>query len=73
MNDDQERPLRMLMVYGQEGGFFLALVPAAITEERLEAALRELGVDAVAVYELGGWKTTSDNVAVAHVPAPGGE
>ena len=27
MNDDQERPLRMLVVYGQEGGFYVALVP----------------------------------------------
>jgi hypothetical protein len=73
MNDEQERPLRMLVVYGQESGFYVALVPAVVTEERMEAALRELGVEAEATFELGGWKTTSDNVAVAHVPAPGGE
>ena len=73
MNMDEERPLRMLVVYGQEGGFYVALVPAVVTEERMEAALRELGVDALAVFELGGWKTTSDNVAVAHVPALDGE
>ena len=71
MNDDQERPLRMLVVYGQESGFYVALVPSALTEERLESALRELGVDAVATFELGGWRQTSDDVAVARVPAPG--
>jgi hypothetical protein len=71
MNTDQERPLRMMVVYaGQEGGFFVALVPSSLSEERLEAALNELGVDAQAVFELGGWKTSSDDVAVARVPAP---
>jgi hypothetical protein len=34
--------------------------------------LDELGIDAKGVLELGGWKTTSDNVVVAHVPFPGG-
>ncbi len=72
MNDDQERPLRMLVVYGQESGFYVALVPAALSEERIEAALHELGIDARAIYELGGWRYSEDDVAVAHVPFPGG-
>lgn len=71
MNDEQERPIRMMIVYdGDESGFYVALVPAVVTEERMEAALRELGVEAEAVFELGGWKNTEDNVAVARVPAP---
>ena len=70
MTDDQERPIRMMAVYaGSERGFYVALVPAALSDERLEAALHDLGVDAQAVFELGGWRTTSDDVAVAHVPA----
>jgi hypothetical protein len=61
----------MLVVHtGDKDGFYLALVPAVITEERLEAALNELGVDARAIYELGGWRQTDDDVAVAFVPAP---
>jgi hypothetical protein len=72
MNDDQERPIRMMIVYaGDQGGFYVAMVPAVLSDERLEAALHELGVDAQAVFELGGWKTTEDDVAVARVPAPG--
>ena len=74
MNTDEERPLRMMVVYtGGEGGFYVALVPAVLSLEQVEAALSELGVDARAVFELGGWKTTSDDVAVAHVPALDGE
>ncbi len=73
MTDDQERPIRMMIVYaGGESGFYLALVPSAVTEERLAAALSELGVDAQALFELGGWKSTEDNVTVAKVPFPGG-
>ncbi len=42
MNTDDERPLRMMIVYaGQEGGFHLALVPAALSLEQVEAAFRE--------------------------------
>ncbi len=70
MNTDEERPLRMMIVYaGSEGGFYLALVPAALSLEQVEAALKELGIEAEQVFELGGWKTTSDDVAVARVPA----
>lgn len=42
MNDDQERPIRMMIVYaGSEGGFYLVLAPAVVSEERLAAALRD--------------------------------
>jgi len=64
-----ERPLRMLVVHAKfGGGFFIALVPADLSEEQLDAALNELGVEAAAVLELGDWKTAADNVAVAYVP-----
>jgi hypothetical protein len=36
----------------------------------VETALREIRIDPEEVLELGGWRTTSDNVAVAHVPFP---
>jgi hypothetical protein len=44
-----------------------ALVPTDLSEEHLEAALHEIGVEPEAVLELGGWKT-SENVAVVRVP-----
>jgi hypothetical protein len=70
-DDGEERPIRMMIVYaGDQGGFYLALVPSSLSEERMEAALHELGVDARALYELGGWRTSSEDVAVAFVPAP---
>ena len=40
---------------------------------QVKFATSESKVDAEEVPELGGWKTSSDNVAVAFVPAPGGE
>ena len=74
MNDDQERPIRMMIVYaGDQDGFYVAMVPAVVSDDRIESALRELNVDAQAVFELGGWKSTEDNVAVAFVPALDGE
>ena len=67
-----ERPLRMMVVHARfGGGFYLAMIPAELSQEQIEAALSELGVDAEAILELGGWKTSGSNVAVARVPFPG--
>jgi hypothetical protein len=33
------------------------VVPASLSEEQVEAALKELGIDATAVLELGGLRT----------------
>ena len=64
-----ERPLRMMVVHDKfQGGFYVALVPAALLPEQVEAALHELGIEAGEVLELGGWRTTECGVAVAHVP-----
>ena len=71
MNTDEERPIRMMIVYDGDDGFYLALVPAVLSLEQVEAAFRELGVDAEAVFELTDWRTSSEDVAVARVPAPG--
>ena len=74
MNTEAERPIRMLVVHdGSKDGFFIALVPSSLSEERMEAALRELGLDPHALFELGGWRYSQDDVAVAHVRAPGGD
>jgi hypothetical protein len=45
----------------------IVLAPAVVSDERLEAALRELEVDAEAVLELGGWRTSSDDTAMARL------
>ena len=66
---NDERPLRMLVVHARfGGGFFVALVPADLRDEQVEAALQEVGIEAAAVLELSDWKTSWDNVAVAYVP-----
>ena len=68
MEDPQ---LKMFVVYSQfEGSFYLALVPAALAEERIQTALRELGVEADALFELDDWRRTEDDVAVVCVPFP---
>ena len=69
---DDENPLRMLVVHSGEG-FHVVMTPAELSEEQIQAALHEVGVDSDEMFELGGWKTSSDNVAVAHVPLPGSE
>jgi hypothetical protein len=67
-----ERPLRMMVVHDKfKSGFFVAMVPAELSPEKVEAALQELGIDGDEVLELGGWRTSSQHVAVAHVPFPG--
>ncbi len=56
------------IVHARGGGFHVALVPAVLNDEQIEAALNELGVEAAAVLELGDWRTSFDSVAVAFVP-----
>jgi hypothetical protein len=63
-----ERALRMLVVHAQQGGFYIALVPAVLSEEQVEAALNELGIEGTAVLELGDWKTAACGLTVAFVP-----
>ena len=63
-----ERPLRMLVVHARGGGFYIALVPAVLNDEQVEAALNELKVEAAAVLELSDWKTAACGLTVAFVP-----
>ena len=69
----QESQLKMLVVHAkyQHGGFYLALVPAALAPAEIDAALHELGIDAATTREINDWRTTSENVAVAYLPFPG--
>ncbi len=68
-----EQHLRTFVVRAKFGdGFFVALVPAALSLEQVEAAFHELGIEAEQLFELTDWRTSSENVAVARVPAPEG-
>jgi hypothetical protein len=74
MNTSEERPLRMMIVYeSSRSGFHLVLAPAALSLEQVEAALHKLGIEAEQLFELTDWRTSSDDVAVAFVPAPDGK
>lgn len=68
-----EAQLTMLVVHAkhQRGGFFIALVPASLDAAEVDAALREVQIEAEKVYELGNWQTSSQGVAAAFVPFPG--
>ncbi len=64
-----ERRLRMMVVHAKHGGgFHVALVPADLSDELVEAAFQEVGIEGAAVLELSDWKTTADNVAIAFIP-----
>ena len=66
-----ERQLRILVIHGRFGsGFHIAMIPADLRPEEIRAALQELGIDGAQAFELGGWRTSSQHVAVAHVPFP---
>ena len=66
-----EAQLTMLVVHAKDRhGFYVALVPASLDAAEVDSNLRELGIDPTQVYELGGWQTSTGNVATAFVPYP---
>ena len=66
-----ERPIRMTVVHtGTQDEFYVAMIPSHLSPEEVDAALRHLGVEAEALFELGGWETAKCGVAVARVPFP---
>lgn len=69
---EPEQPIRLLAIQSKDekGGFYLAWVPADLDEEQLQAAFNELGIEAEQAIEIGDWRTSSQNVAVAFVPFP---
>ena len=74
MVENTESRLRMLVVHARkEGGFHVVFAPATLSQEQLETALKEFGVEAEEMLELSGWRTSGDGVAVAWVPMPEGE
>lgn len=68
---DPELKMFVLHAKYQYGRFYLALVPAALNHDEIQAAFDELNLDVDHVAELKEWRTTSQNVAVAYVPFPG--
>ena len=70
---NNEEQIKMFAVFAGQDGFYLAMVPAALSRERMEDALHELGVDGEAILEVGGWRTSADDVAVARIPFPGAD
>ncbi len=66
-----ELPLKMMVVHDRfKEGLFVALVPAELSTDQVEAAFDELRIDGDAVLELDGWRTSKENVAAAFVPFP---
>ena len=43
------------------------MVPSNLRTDQVESALREFKVDAEQVLKLGGWRTSSDDTAIARV------
>ena len=63
--------LKMVVIHAtNRRGFFFALVPAALDAAEVDENLKELGIEVSEVFELGGWQTSSQNVAAAFVPFP---
>ena len=45
VSNGDRRQRRMLVVHARCGGFHVALVPSALLQEQVEAALNEVGVE----------------------------
>ena len=55
----EESPLKMFVVHAQQGGLYLALVPACLTAAQIgSASPMNLGIDAGRVCEIGDWRTS---------------
>jgi len=69
---ENERPIRLMAIQAvnEKSGFYLAWVPADLDDDQIAAALAELGIEPEQGMEIGDWKTSSQNVAVAFVPFP---
>jgi hypothetical protein len=63
--------LRLMAIRAKgKGGFCMAFVPARLDEEQIRATLAEVGIASEQALEIGGWRTTAQNVAVAVAPFP---
>jgi hypothetical protein len=65
-------PLTMWAIRAKERptGFYLALVPGDLEPAEVDAAFEEAGIEREEAMEIGGWKTTSQHMAVAFIPFP---
>ena len=65
--------LKIFVIHAKHlyGRLFVALVPATLDHDEIQAAFDELNLDVDQVAEIREWRTTSQNVAVAFVPFPG--
>ena len=48
----------------------VAFIPSDLGDEQVQAALAELEIASQRAMEIGGWKTSSQNVAIAFIPFP---
>ncbi len=67
-----EDPIRLVAIQakGESGGFYLAFVPQGLDDDQIAAALAEMGIEPEQTLEIGGWRKTSQNVAISFVPFP---
>jgi hypothetical protein len=69
---EPEQPIKLFAIQSknEKSGFYLAWVPSELDENQLQSAFNELGIEPEQTMEVGGWRTSSENVAVAFVPFP---
>ena len=66
----EEQGLRMLVVYANGNGLYLAMAPVSLTENEVANALKELGINQTRICEIGDWRTTNQHVAVTNLRFP---
>jgi hypothetical protein len=69
---EKEAELTMVVIHAknQPDGFYFAMVPTSLNAAQVDSALLELGIEGQQIFELGGWRYSSQNVCVAYVPFP---
>jgi len=70
-NDGAMLTLLVIQEQHRHDGFHIAFVPHALDAQQIADSLQELGIVPELVFEVGGWRATSEGFAVAFVPSPG--
>ena len=72
LSTGDEPPIRLLAIQAknERSGFYLAWVPAELTDDQVVAAFNELGIEAERAMEVGDWKTTTQHVMLAYISFP---
>ena len=70
-NNEAMLTLLVIQEKHRHDGFHIAFVPHALNAQQIADSLQEMGIVPELVFEVDGWRATSDGFAVAFLPFSG--